>query len=398
MVLPIGDAPNPRGVPVLTYLLIAANVAVYVLVTLPLGALRPSPDDPLLAEYVQAMSRALEGRASLRQLLQHVSQYDLFVFAHGFRPVEPSLASAFTSMFLHGGFLHLFGNMLFLWIYGDNVEHRLGRLGYLVGYLGTGFAATAMQSLAVPDSSVPMIGASGAISGVLGFYFLWFPRNRVRLLWLLPPFVMDVFEIPARIVLGLYLILDNLLPFLVVRSATGVAHGAHIGGFVAGVAAAWLLARREVVARPAEYGRRPSNGAAGRDGIGAAIEAGRYADAAEAYFAMPAAATRGVLTPPAALALAGWLRAEGHPDAALVVLRRLLRDVPRGGGVAEAHVLAGAILLEDLGEPTPAYQHFVDALDLDPPPRAAEAARRGLAVIEGMQKRRIGRVHARGGA
>ena len=85
-----------------------------------------------------------------------------------------------------------------------------------------------------------MVGASGAISGVLGFYFLWFPRNQVRLLCVLPPFLMDVFVVPARVVLGLYLFADNLLPYLVARDASGVAHGAHIGGFVIGLIAGAL--------------------------------------------------------------------------------------------------------------------------------------------------------------
>ena len=105
-------------------------------------------------------------------------------------------------MFLHAGFLHLFGNMLFLWIYGDNVEHRLGHVPYLFWYLATGVAATLFHMLGASGSQIPLVGASGAISGMLGFYFVWFPRNQVRLLWLLPPFVMQVFEVPARLVLG----------------------------------------------------------------------------------------------------------------------------------------------------------------------------------------------------
>src|SRR5262245_45361761 len=109
MLLPIGDAPNPRGTPVVTYLLIAVNVAVYVLVTLPLGAMVPAPDDPALREYVRVISHALHGRPELREALAQVSVYDLFVFTHGFRPAAPSLATLFTAMFLHGGFFHLAG-------------------------------------------------------------------------------------------------------------------------------------------------------------------------------------------------------------------------------------------------------------------------------------------------
>ena len=101
--------------------------------------------------------------------------------------------------------MHLFGNMLFLWIYGDNVEYRLGRLAFLLWYLATGVAATLFFAVFALDSTVPLVGASGAISGVLGFYFLWFPRNTVRLFVFLFPFFMNVVAVPARIVLGVYL-------------------------------------------------------------------------------------------------------------------------------------------------------------------------------------------------
>ena len=198
MLFPIGDAPNPRGFPLVTWLLIAANVAVYALFTLPLGDVRPSPHDPALAEYVRTIAQALRGQASLAEIAQGATQYDLFVFAHGFRPGAPSWVSLFTCMFLHAGFLHLAGNMLFLWIYGDNVEHRLGAVRYLIAYLGTGIAATLFHAAVAAGSGLPLIGASGAISGVLGLYFVWFPRNRVRLLWLFPPFLMRVFDVPAR--------------------------------------------------------------------------------------------------------------------------------------------------------------------------------------------------------
>ena len=117
-----------------------------------------------------------------------------------------------SCMFLHGSLMHLFGNMLFLWIYGDNVERRLGSFAFLLWYLLTGVAATLAHALVFSSSEVPLVGASGAISGVLGFYFVWFPRNVVRMLAFLPPFLMQVFEIPARYVLGMYLVLDNLCP------------------------------------------------------------------------------------------------------------------------------------------------------------------------------------------
>jgi len=393
MVLPIGDAPNPRGVAVVNYLLIAANVAVYALIAVPLSGVRPDPRDPLLLEYVRTMSQALGDRVSAAQLLQQTTAYDLYVYVHGFRAAAPSIVDLFTSMFLHGGFLHLAGNMLFLWIYGDNVEHRMGSLRYLIAYLATGVAATAFQMVGDPRSPIPMVGASGAISGVLGFYFIWFPHNTVRLLWLFPPFVMQVFEVGARLVLGLYLIADNLLPYLLTRETGGVAHGAHIGGFVAGLAAAWLLDRRMVARRPTEYAHEAARGD-GEDTIGAMIDSGRMEEAAEAYFALPTRATRGALAAEQSLRLAKWLADHGHAQAALIAARRHIRDFPRGPGLDVAHVLAGQILLDELQQPTAAYQHFLDALEHNPSPQVASAARHGLGAIDALQKRQIGRLHS----
>ncbi len=394
MILPIGDAPNARGhFPAVTYLLIAANVAVFFFITVPLSEMPPARG-PLLAEYVQVMSESLRGRAQLEQLLANLTAYDLFVFLYGFRPAAPSLTDLFASMFLHAGFLHLFGNMLFLWIYGDNVEHRLGSFRYLLAYLGTGVAATLFHAVSGPGSQIPMVGASGAISGVLGFYFVFFARNRVRLLWLLPPFVWHVFEVPARLILGMYLIFDNLLPYLFARSDVGVAHGAHIGGFIAGLGVAWWMERRAVVGRPRDIAteRAPREMRVG-ERIVAAIEAGRMDEAARAYFALPAPATRRLLTPGHALELATWLREQGYDEAALVVLRRLIRDFPLGRTTARACLLAGQILLEDEEQEATAYQYFLDALDLDPDPETAAAARSAIAAIERRQKRQAGPVH-----
>lgn len=236
MFIPIGDSPNPPSRPYVTIALIVLNVAVFVLVTMPLSRIRPDLNDPLLAEYV----RALGAHMDVRSLLQHISAYDLIVFKYGFRPASPSLAALLTSMFLHGGFAHLAGNMLFLWIFGDNVEHRLGRLGFLATYLAGGICATLFFALFVPGSSVPLVGASGAISAVLGCYFIWFPRNQVRVFIFLFPILMTTVFIPANIVLGFFLVVDNLLPFLLTSGqGTGVAHGAHIGGFLAGLAVAY---------------------------------------------------------------------------------------------------------------------------------------------------------------
>lgn len=243
---PIGDYPNPRGIHWMTVLLIVANVAVFALVTLPMSVQPASPADPRLTEYVSSILKELPPGTNPAAVLGAISQYDLFVYQWGFRPAAMSAADLFFSMFLHGGFMHLAGNMLFLFIYGNNVEDRLGPLGFLAAYLATGVAAALFQAVFNADSNIPMVGASGAISGVLGFYLRWFPRHYVKVLLLLPPFFMGVRMFPASLVLWMYLIVDNVLPFLVAGQAGGgVAHGAHIGGFLAGLAAAFVLGRPE---------------------------------------------------------------------------------------------------------------------------------------------------------
>jgi len=188
-----------------------------------------------------------------------------------------------------------------------------------------------------------------------------------------------------------------VLPFLLARGMEGggVAHGAHIGGFVAGLVAAWLFDRREVEARPAEYARAAGPAPVGRAGLHEAIDAGRYRDAAAQYFALAGRDTRRVLDPNDSLALADWLRQSGHPEAALVVYRRHLRDYPSGPGLAEAHLGAGLVQLEALGEGTAAYQHFLDALDADPSPRVAAEARVALQAIAARQKFQVGRARQR---
>jgi membrane associated rhomboid family serine protease len=366
MILPIGDAPNTHGPSPVTYLLLALNVAVYLFVSVPLEGRRPDPRDPRLAEYVQVMSHEIAERISPRELARRTSAYDLFVFEHGYRPAAPRASDLFVSMFLHGGFMHLAGNMLFLWIYGDNVERRLGSFRFLFWYLLTGAAATLFHGLFDLSSQVPLVGASGAISGVLGFYFIWFPRNQVRLLFLLPPFLMNVFEVSARFVLGVYLLADNLLPFLF-ASGDGVAHGAHIGGFLAGMAGAVWFDRR-ALALPAESGR-----AAGGPSVGDPARLASLAEAAE---------------------LAERLAAEGQPRAALSVLRRGIAAFPRDPGLASAHLQAGLLLLHHLHEPTAAYPYLLKVLDLGPSPAEAQAAVKGLREIESLQKRRIGHLRA----
>jgi membrane associated rhomboid family serine protease len=144
----------------------------------------------------------------------------------------------FTSMFLHGGWLHLGGNMLYLWVFGDNIEDKLGRARYLIFYILCGLAAAILHVVIDPMSEVPTVGASGAISGVLGAYLLLFPKARI--VTLIPIFVfLQVAELPALLVLGFWFVLQffNGLVSLGYETAGmgGVAWWAHIGGFVAGM-------------------------------------------------------------------------------------------------------------------------------------------------------------------
>ena len=398
MFLPLGDEPNPRGVPIATYTLIGINVAIYLLVTLPMGALRPDLDDPVLAEYVQALMAQLGGRVSLDQLLAQVTAYDLVTFSYGYRPVDPSFLTLGTSMFLHGGFMHLAGNMLYLWIYGDNVEHRLGPGRFLIAYLGTGALATLSHAATDLGSVLPMVGASGAISGVLGFYFIWFPRNRVRVWVIFFPFFMIMVYFPARFVLGVYLILDNLLPFLATRAVEGggVAYGAHLGGFVAGLAYAWWSERQEVSHQPTEY-ETPSvsvdSDPSSMRGIRQRIIDGSYEAAAPDYFQLSAARTTRLLMPEDSIQFANWLANNQHPDAALIVYQRHLRDYPLGPYSAEAHLGAGLVQLYARNQPTAAYQHLVMVLDAEPHPDTESHARSALAEIASRQKFQVGSVH-----
>ncbi len=391
MFLPLSDAPNPGGRPFVTYALIAANLLVYLLVSLPLGGEPPNPQDPAVRAYIEVIRDRLPDGVPIGAILRRLSAYDIFVFQHGYKPIAPQVSDLFASLFLHGGFVHLLGNMLFLWIYGDNVEYRLGRLRFLLWYLATGIAATLFFSLFSPGSAVPLVGASGAISGVLGFYFLWFPRNTVRVFVLLFPFFMNVVAVPARIVLGAFLLVDNLLPFLVAgNGGGGVAYGAHIGGFLTGLAAAWVMDRRVLAARPRSY-PTTADDQGPPSTIGESIARGDMAGAANAYFAIAGDQTRRAVEPEAALALANWLAGHGHTEAALVAYRRLLRDFPIGTTAAAAHVGTGLVQFEQLGQVAPAYQHFLDALDLNPDAQTAARARAALASIAALQKLNVRR-------
>jgi membrane associated rhomboid family serine protease len=166
--------------------------------------------------------------------------------------VPPSL-TVLTSMFMHGGFMHLLGNMLYLWIFGDNVEDSMTRPRYLLFYLLCGLAAVLAQALPDPASTIPMIGASGAISGVLGAYLLLFPRAHV-LVAIPLGFVLQTMRLPAGVVLVLWFVLQ-LVSTLFARGQGGVAFRPHIGGFIAGMLLIPLFKRKNVPLRSPWGGR-----------------------------------------------------------------------------------------------------------------------------------------------
>lgn len=170
---------------------------------------------------------------------------EVFIYRFGAIPYEitrlqnfpASIGSLFTSMFLHGGPFHLLGNMLYLWIFGDNVEYIMGHLRFLGFYLLCGLAAALSHILAEPNSILPMVGASGAISGVLGAYFLRFPRAKVLVLVPLFFWFIRIIRIPAFFVLGFWFLMQVMSGFmsLGISVTGGVAWFAHIGGFLAGM-------------------------------------------------------------------------------------------------------------------------------------------------------------------
>lgn len=214
--IPLRDDVPTRTFPIVTVILIAANVAIY-----------------------------------LYQLFLSESAYTAMVYRWAYIPFEytgggqvvPDLAvpygvTVITSMFLHGGFMHVAGNMLYLWIFGNNIEDYLGKVKFIIFYVISGFAAVATYTIFDPHSQVPLIGASGAIAGVMGAYMVLYPKARVQTLIFLGFFIQAV-RIPAKILLVFWFVLQIIsgLPGLMGPSqGGGVAWFAHVGGFVFG----WL--------------------------------------------------------------------------------------------------------------------------------------------------------------
>jgi len=216
-VIPLKDINPSRSFPIMTIAIIAANVLVFV--------------------YEASLGKGIEA----------------FILTYGAIPVEitsgarlvhkglPPALNLITSQFLHGGFLHLLGNMWFLWIFGDNVEDAMGKLRFLFFYLLCGVAAALTHIAFTPHSDLPLVGASGAIAGVLGSYFLLHPRAKVLTFVFFFPFIFDIIAVPAVIFLGFWFLLQVLYaPF-----GGAVAWFAHIGGFVCGLALTFLFVRRK---------------------------------------------------------------------------------------------------------------------------------------------------------
>ncbi|MFH1639579.1 MAG: rhomboid family intramembrane serine protease [Chloroflexota bacterium] len=159
----------------------------------------------------------------------------------------PTWMTLFTAMFIHAGWLHILGNMLYLWVFGDNIEDRFGHFQYIFFYLLSGLAATFLQTIIMPSSNIPNVGASGAIAGVLGSYLILYPRSRVRTLIFF--FFISTARIPAFILLGFWFLMQIVNGIGSVGSAgAGVAYFAHIGGFLCGmgIAAIYRLSTRKL--------------------------------------------------------------------------------------------------------------------------------------------------------
>jgi len=231
--IPIGDMNPTTRTPIVNRLLLFVNIAAWL--------------------YVVSLSRTPGAAEAFYD--RYAFDWTQFTAAiTGGRIAIETFVPLFTHMFLHGGWLHIIGNMLYLWVFGDNVEDRLGSGRYLVFYLLAGIAAAVGQGLVSP---APMVGASGAIAGVLGAYLVLFPTARVRTLIFLGIFI-TVIQLPALVVIGLFIVLQLLDGVAALRldahpAAANVAYFAHIFGFIAGILLLFLF-RRGQAPRRARYG------------------------------------------------------------------------------------------------------------------------------------------------
>lgn len=264
--IPIRDANPTRRVPILTLSLIAANVAVFLLWQPTLGGDEIEQqifyfcqaEIPFEVTHRTSLSDGgVEARQALEDQFGPGAGADIQSVLRRECPEKSWLLSVFVAMFLHGGWLHIAGNMLFLWVFGNNVEDRLGYGLFPVFYVLGGIAAAALQVAFDPSSTIPSLGASGAIGAVLGAYAVLFPRARVTTLVIF--LFITVIELPAVFVLGAWFVLQLLsgVGQLGTQVNGGVAFWAHVGGFAFGAAVAWLFFRRRGGRRPEPYGIPP---------------------------------------------------------------------------------------------------------------------------------------------
>lgn len=232
MIFPIGDDNSDRTtVPVVNYILIAINVLVFVFFQ-GLGS-----NDQFTYAFSTVPEEIRTGTDIARPVPIEVGDQRAVINLQ--RTPGSVYLTLITSMFMHGGFMHLFGNMLFLWIFGDNLEHALGRARYLIFYLVTGLIASLAHVISTfvfgDNPFIPSLGASGAISGVLGGYLVLYPKKQVRVIIL-----RMLTTVPAVVAIGLWFVFQLISAFGVIgagpQSSGGVAFMAHIGGFVAGLA------------------------------------------------------------------------------------------------------------------------------------------------------------------
>ena len=234
---PYRDENPTLRTPIVTILLITVNVLVWAVV-------QGAGMDPALSRSIcelGAVPANLTGQVD-RTTVVELAPGVVCVLGHA-----PDWTTVLTSMFMHGGWMHLVGNMWFLWVFGNNVEDSMGRLRFVAFYLLCGVAASVTHVLVDTDSTIPMVGASGAIGGVMGAYIVLYPRVRVHMLVFLGIIFFTV-SVPAYFMLGYWIVLQVLgaLP-QVANEAAGVAFWAHIGGFAAGVVLIRLFANRELV-------------------------------------------------------------------------------------------------------------------------------------------------------
>jgi membrane associated rhomboid family serine protease len=238
MIFPIGDDNSDRTTaPVINYLLIAINILVFVLLQGATGENRFTASFATVPEEIRT-GQDVKGAVPIKVGTQEG------VINLGETP-SPVYITLLTSMFMHGGWMHLLGNMLFLWIFGDNLENRMGRFRYLIFYLVTGLVASLAHVISTfmfgDNPYIPSLGASGAISGVLGGYLLLFPKRQVKVIML-----RMLTTVPAIVAIGLWFVLQLVQAFGVIaagpQSGGGVAFMAHVGGFVAGLILVKLFA------------------------------------------------------------------------------------------------------------------------------------------------------------